>query len=240
MKKLREIFGFGDKSPKPTEPPSATEVSPKTEPSSTTEPTPTIEPPPTIEPFTIISGRTVPEICGDFELQEEAKAHLNGEPAPHEFADRLVQAKLYADAVRFITYGLPELQAVRWACLCVRSVPACYGDQISVEALQAAEAWVKNPSEENREAALATGGKHKFEMPTAPAGWTAMAAGWSGGSAKSDDENIPVPPEHLTAHAASGAIILAATSEPDRTTEIYLKFIETGVQIAQGKAQISA
>ena len=222
MKKLREIFGFGDKSPKSTES------------SQTTEPSPTIE------PFTIISGRTVPEICGDFELQEEAKVHLNGEPAPHEFVDRLVQAKLHTDAVRFITYGLPERQAVRWACLCVRSVPACYGDQISAEALQAAETWVKEPTDTNREVALATGGKHKFEMPTAPAGWTAMAAGWSGPSAKKDDENVPAPPEHLTAHAASGAIILAATSEPDRVTEIYLKFIETGVQIAQGKVQISA
>ena len=46
MKKLLEIFGFGDGSPKRT------------------------------EPFTMISGRTVPEICQDFELQEEAKTHL--------------------------------------------------------------------------------------------------------------------------------------------------------------------
>lgn len=183
----------------------------------------------------MISGRTVQEICRDFELQEEAKPHLNGEPAPHEFVDRLVQAKLLVDAVRFITYGLPERQSVRWACLCVRSVSACYGDQISAEALQAAEAWVKNPVETNREAALEIGGKHKFEMPTAPAGWTAMAAGWSGGSAKAVDENVPASLEHLTAHAASGAIMLAATSEPDRATEMYLKFIETGVQIAQGK-----
>ena len=192
------------------------------------------------EPFKLITDRTVAEICSDFELQEEAKTHLSGEPAPHEFIDRLVRTRLYADATRFLAYGLPKRHAVWWACLCVRSVPACCDDEISAGAMQATEAWVKDPTETNREAALAAGSKHKFEMPGAPAAWTAMAAGWSAGATATDDKNVPAPPEHLTAHAASGAIILAATSEPDRTTEIYLKFLETGVQIAQGRIQISS
>ncbi|MHC4557347.1 MAG: DUF6931 family protein [Planctomycetota bacterium] len=208
MKKLREIFGFGDGSPR------------------------------IVEPFIMISGRTVPEICGDFELQEEAKAHLNGDPAPHEFVDRLIRADLYADATRFLTYGLPKRQAVWWSCLCVRSVSACYGDQISAEVLQAAEAWVKDPVETNRKAALLAGGKHNFEMPSAPAAWTAMAAGWSGGVPSAGEEDMPALPEHLTAHAASGAMLLAATIEPDQAKEMYRKFLETGVQIAQGKMQI--
>jgi hypothetical protein len=175
-----------------------------------------------------------------FDLQEEAKAHLSGGPMPHEFVDRLVRARLYADAMRFLAYGLPKREAVWWACLCVRSVPICCSDEIAAEAIQAAEAWVKNPSEENREAALTAGGKHNFEMPGAPAAWTAMAAGWSAGAATGDDETVEVPAEHLTAHAASGAIILAAGAEPDRAEEVSRKFLETGVQIAQGKIQISA
>lgn len=60
------------------------------------------------EPFKLIADRTAAEICGDFELQEEAKAHLSGEPTPHEFVDRLVRTRLYADATRFLTYGLPK------------------------------------------------------------------------------------------------------------------------------------
>jgi len=241
MKKLHEIFGgiFAK----------------KTEPASTDEPfrpasdqmaaedsgdTELQEEAKITEPLIMISGRTVPEICGDFELQEEAKTHLNGQPAPHEFVDRLLRAKLYADAIRFLAYALPKRQAVWWACLSVRSVPVCYGDQISAETLQAAETWVKDASEPNREAALEAGNKHKFEMPTAPAGWTAMAAGWSGGAVKTTDENVPAPPEHLTAHAASGAILLVATAEPDQAKELYRKFLETGVQIAQGKMQISS
>lgn len=212
MKKLREIFSGKSKR--------------RSEPSTITE------------PFTMIAGRTVAEICGDFKLQEEAKAHLSGQPAPHGFVDKLIRAGLYADATRFLAYALPKRQAVWWVSLCVRTVSGCCSDPTSTAAVQAADTWVKNPTEPAREAALAAGGKHNFEMPGAPAGWTAMAAGWSGGTAKTDDENIPASPKHLTAHAAAGAIMLAAMVEPDRATETYRRFLETGVQIAQGKMQI--
>jgi hypothetical protein len=66
-----------------------------------------------------------------------------------------------------------------------------------------------------------------------------MAAGWSGGAAATTNKDVPAPPEHLTAHAASGAILLAVTVEPDQAKEMYRQFLETGVQIAQGKMQIS-
>lgn len=41
------------------------------------------------EPFAVTADRTVSEICRDFELQEEAKVHLGGEPTPEEFVGRL-------------------------------------------------------------------------------------------------------------------------------------------------------
>ena len=186
-----------------------------------------------------MADRTVAEICRDFDLQEEAKTHLSGEPTPEVFVDRLVQAKLYADEIRFLAYALPEREAVRWTCLCVRSVPACFDDEIGASALKAAEAWVKDAVETNREAALAAAKKHKFETPTAPAAWAAMAAGWSGGTPAAADEDVPAAPQQLTAHAASGAIMLAATTEPDQAAEAYRRFLETGVQIAQGRTPMS-
>jgi hypothetical protein len=188
------------------------------------------------EPFTLLDGRTTREICRGFKLQDEAKAHLKDEPAPEQFVERLARAKLYADATRFLAYALPERQAVWWACLCVRSVPTCK----ATLAIKSAEAWVRDPTESNREAALSAGGKHKFEMPGAPAAWTAMAAGWSGGAAAIDAEDVPEPPRHLTAHAGSGAILLVATMEPDEAEKVYRRCLETGVQIAQGKLQIPA
>ena len=192
------------------------------------------------KPFKLIAGRTAADICGDFELKEETNAYLSGEPTPEQFVQRLFRAKLYSDSTQFLAYGLPKRHAVWWACLCVRSVPACCADEISAGAMQATETWVKDPTEANREAAMAAGIKHKFEMPGAPAAWTAMAAGWSAGATATDDENGPGPQEYLTSHATSGAIILAASVDPDRAGKVSRKFLETGVQIAQGGIQISS
>ncbi|MHC4323858.1 MAG: DUF6931 family protein [Planctomycetota bacterium] len=192
------------------------------------------------DPFKIIVPRPLDEICRDFELQEEAKVYLGKESVPERFVERLVRAKLYSDATRFLAYGLPKRHTIWWAALCVRIVPACFSDPISAEALTAAETWIKDPSEQNRQAALASGGRHNFEMPGAPAAWTAMAAGWSSPAPEMENENVPAQPEHLTAHAASGAIILAATADLDQAKKVYREFLDKGVQIAQGKMQIPA
>ncbi len=192
-----------------------------------------------VEPFTMISGRTA-AICRTFELQEEAEARLEGDPAPHEFVDRLIRAGLHGEATRFLAYGLPEREAVRWAALCVRRVPACWSDEIAKEALAAGEAWVKEPGQSTRERASTAAGRHKFEMPTAPAAWVAMAAAWAKSGSAAPAETSAAQPEHMTAHAVSGAIMLAAAVEPDRATESYQGFLETGVKIAQGKMRVPA
>jgi hypothetical protein len=216
MKKLLEIFGFGRASRKRSEPPRIA------------------------EPFAMMSDRTAESICGNFELQGEARTHLSGDPRPHKFVDRLIQAGLHGEATRFLAYGLPEREAVWWATLCVRSVPACWSDEIAKEALAAGEAWVKEPGESTRNRASAIAKRHKFELPTAPAAWVATAAAWTAGGQPAPDKTASAPPERLTAHAVAGAIMLAAVVEPSRATELYQRFLETGVKIAQGKIRVSA
>ena len=192
------------------------------------------------EPFILASGRSVAEICRRFQLQEEARSFLREETAPEAFVEQLVRAELCADAARFLTYALPKREAVWWACLCVRCIPACCGNRIGFRALKSAEVWVRNPRGTSREMALAAGQRHNFEMPTAPAAWVAMAAGWSNGAMPTGQATESPAPQYLTAHAASGAILLAATVDPDRAAEIYRRFLETGVHIAQGKMRIAS
>ena len=101
------------------------------------------------------------------------------------------------------------------------------------------EAWVKEPTEAARDRASVAAKRHKFELPTAPAAWVAMAAAWTKSGRPAQKEAPAAVPEHLTAHAVAGAIMLAAVVEPSRATELYPKFLETGVKIAQGKMRIS-
>ncbi len=100
--------------------------------------------------------------------------------APRSFLDALIEAGEFPDAVRFLAHALPKREAVWWACLCAREAAGADPPEPVAAALRAAEAWVADPSEENRRAAVARGRGGRAAAP--PAGCAAAAAFWSGGS----------------------------------------------------------
>ena len=138
------------------------------------------------------SADTTAEICAGFGLGEEAKKllaeeRLNPEVEPGAFLDELLALELHVDAVRFLAYALPKREAVWWACQCVRSVAA---EADELPGLQAAEAWVRDPSEENRRAAMEAAESLEFGSPDA---WAAVGAFWAEGSLAPPDAPV-VPP----------------------------------------------
>src|SRR5262249_38189654 len=123
-------------------------------------------------------------------------------------------------------------EAVWWASLCVRSVAGTNPVPEVVAALQAAEQWATDPTEENRRAALVAAEASGLGTP---AGCTAMAAFWSGGGL--GPANLPpMPPaEHLTARGVSGAVLLALViAEPEKAAEKAGRFLAQGIAVADG------
>ena len=102
--------------------------------------------------FSRVPAATAAEVCQRFRLGREATALLRDDLAPGQFLDLLVDRQLFKDATSFLAYALPNREAVWWAVLCAREAvgPAPPGPAAS--ALRAAEAWVRDPSEENRRA----------------------------------------------------------------------------------------
>jgi hypothetical protein len=90
---------------------------------------------------------------------------------------------------------------------------------------------VADPTEENRRAAHAAAEAAGLAHP---AGCAAMACFWSGGSLA--PANLPVVPpgEHLTAHGAAGAVMLAAVTEPAKAAERQARFLALGLEVAAG------
>ena len=190
-----------------------------------------------LEPLIQLSRHNVADVCKDFDLQEESKTCLIGAVQPNAFLACLIDNKCYFDAVRFLAYALPNREAVWWACQCVRSVPVCFqGDEIAVQALESAEKWVLAPQPESCEFALAAGKKHSFEMPGAPAAWTAIAAACTQHEL-AEAEGHPEP-KLTTAYASAGAITMTATVENTLITERFTQFIDLGIEIAQGKKRV--
>src|SRR5215468_2697892 len=125
---------------------------------------------------------------------------------PIEFLKDLTSKGKVDEGVTFCAYLLPRREAVWWACGCARTL---LGDiaQSQAVCLLAAEAWVYEPDDQHRQAALEVGMQADSNDPLT---WLALAAGWSGGMLSSHPQMpAPVPP-YMTARAARIAVELSA------------------------------
>jgi len=68
-----------------------------------------------------------------------------------------------------------------------------------------------------------------------PYDWVAAAAFWSGDSISSEGEPIVEPGPYLYAHAIAGATLTAVgMGDVDDRTALFEKFLQQGIDIAQG------
>jgi hypothetical protein len=178
-----------------------------------------------------IKAATAQEICTQYKVSLAAQPLLTEAMPPLDFISALIAGKLHQDAVHFMAHALPKREAVWWSCLCTRDIIADAGAKELMAAIQAAEAWVYRPTEENRRKAQQTAAA--IEEPHS-ARWSAMAAFWSGGSMGPADAPEVKPAEDLTAKAAAGAILMAATGEAMKADERFARFLDYGIDIAHG------
>ena len=165
-------------------------------------------------------------------LSDDAKA-LIATPLPiAKFLGLLLDAALLDDAVKLFAHALPKREAVWWACLAARSLPETTATPELEAAIDAAEAWVYKPSEENRRAALDKATASGLKQP---ASWAAMAAAWSGGSLAPPNAPVVPPAEHLTGLAVVGVVLLAAVAnEPAKRPEKLKAFLAQAIDIGNG------
>jgi uncharacterized protein DUF6931/FHA domain-containing protein len=169
------------------------------------------------------------------ELSDASKAMLVDDIPVPQFVELLASREQFLDALRVVAHAVSKRSAVDWACRCVRAVA---GDDLSpadAAAVTAAEAWVAEPDEDRRRKAQAAA---EAAGNSTPASWVATAAFWSSGSMAPPAAPVVPPAPHLTAHAASGAVMLAAVArQPEKAPEKYQRFLEIGREIMANGSQ---
>src|SRR5690606_3794420 len=123
-----------------------------------------------------ITAQSAAEIAAQFALGDVAKTLLTPTLSPGDFLEALIREAQWPDAVRCVAHALPPRAAVWWACTCARFTLAVDLPPDAVAALQAAEAWVFQPTEENRRAAMQRAEAAGFDTPAA---WSAVSVFWS-------------------------------------------------------------
>ncbi|MBR0650320.1 hypothetical protein GXW78_11655 [Roseomonas terrae] len=168
------------------------------------------------------------------ELDPDGEKAIAGADSASAGVDRLVAAGRYQDAVKLLAHALPKREAVWWACMCARAIPDAGLPPTDAAAIDAAEGWVRRPDEQARRAAATAAEKTKFATPES---WAAMGAFWSGGSMAPDGQMVVPPPEHLTATAVTGSVMLAAVRHaPDKQKDRLERFVVSARDIAGGGA----
>ena len=168
-------------------------------------------------------------------LEEEAAALVEEGQSPAALLRNLLEHELTIDAIAFLAHALPKREAVWWACVCARKMPGGVTGEYATRALEAAEAWVKEPNEDNRRAAETAAEIADME---GPASFAAMAAFMSGGSIAPAEFDAVEPPDNITARLVAGAVIVAVHNfEPGEVDEKSRAFVAEGIDLAQGKKQ---
>lgn len=151
------------------------------------------------------------------------------EEPPLTYLDRLAQGATPEDAISFSAFVLPRREAVWWALQSVRAMKQGEAPE-DIAALQTADAWVREPSDERRRAAMRAGETGDANRPST---WVAWAAGYSGGTII-EDHPIPCPPE-MTGLAARIGVLIALATVPAHERETALRgCVERCVRLADG------
>ena len=175
-----------------------------------------------------------PTVSDLYEAFPEARDDVGADPGnepPLTFLQSLLEQESWDKAVSFCAYLLPRREAVWWGCQSLRRVKAQF-PPAELAALDAAEAWVREPEENFRRAALAVGNQNDGALPAV---WMALAAGWSGGSILPPEYSAVQAPPHQTARAVRTGILIAMSQLPAAEIPRLIRpCIESGIELARG------
>lgn len=178
---------------------------------------------------TLRSGQEVPAICAAAELSPEALEMLATTAEARLFVERLAETEAWSDAISFLAHALPRREAVWWAWLCARDSGEGT-EPTHAAALEATKAWVAEPTDDRRQAALSAAQVVGIATPAGMAGLAVFLCGDTLGPPTSPPAP---PPEFAAAKVIAGCITIAAVADPKAgIPERYAELVRRGLELA--------
>lgn len=180
--------------------------------------------------------RTVEQVAGGLELSEEATKLMEPKALAPTFFDKLINAKLYPDAIRYTSRLLTPQAAIWWGCLCLWHVKRPGDNEKLPNALRATVQWLQDPSEKRRREAEAAA---KAAGTTTPEGTLAYAVFLSGGSISVPDQTeVPTKP-HYTPKCVANVVLAASRLGPaSETMQRQLTFLQLATSVYRDRKSV--
>jgi hypothetical protein len=169
--------------------------------------------------------------CAGLQLTDEGSSLVSEDQSVAQLVEVLTRNAHHADALRVLSRALGTQAAVLWSSRCVEEVLSGKLTDQETGAIQAAQRWAAEPSPENTAIAFESAGSLNNEGAAA---MLALAAFWGAGSLTPPGQPVvPVDPQ-LPDQAISGALTLAAVSEPAADApKRFESFIRSGQSFAE-------
>lgn len=165
------------------------------------------------------------EVCRNLDFEEASRQLLEEGMSAADFLQGLRKRKHYQDALKLLAHAMPGREAVWWGCRCVRGVLRKNPDPVVTEAVEAAERWVADPSEENRRAAVPIA---EAANRSGLGGLTALAVEHS----RDPDDPGSLRATALTGAAVYGVLMLTVAAERPRLVQRrYRTLLDQGLEI---------
>jgi hypothetical protein len=179
------------------------------------------------------TAMTLAATCAYLEFGDDVGKMAAAAKTPDALIDELAAQGKVQDALRLRAHLLPKRQAVWWGCLCVREELDSPLPEPQIPALEAAEAWVRDPDEEQRRLAEKRAEAAKYSGIGA---MLALSAFWSEGSIGPEGGTVIPPDDRLTSQGVAAALISAAYHRvPTKSTDRFEGFLAKGKDMANGK-----
>jgi hypothetical protein len=158
-------------------------------------------------------------------LPPRHQALLSEAAQPSAFVATLQNHELTTQAISFLSYALPEREAVWWACMCVLHTAASPMEAQQHRALALAQDWVRKPTEEKRRQGSVAAREAGYSSAAAFAARAVFAS-------RLDD-----PSSLCAGRRVEGAVRRAAGSDGSGRTQARLhRFIASALEIGKGGA----
>ncbi|MGL6210199.1 MAG: DUF6931 family protein [Paracoccaceae bacterium] len=164
------------------------------------------------------------------QLTEDMTARPVGGVHCLQFVRSLAASPTPEESATLLSYSLQPRHAVWWSHECLQSLPDLL-TEADRRMLGLIAAWVAEPDEDHRYAALDAG---MTEQVRTPGGWLALGAGWSGGSMSGPDMPAVPPPRYLMGRALNAGVHSALARVPqDRRRKMLDHYVGIGEVLAK-------